>query len=116
MIDHLPECPATEVSMSGHSTPPPDYELTYTVCICDRLRACEQRVEREWIEHCNRVEQRVRDESWDHGMEVGTHSALDAAREAVAGQCGHTKSVSSTYQCDHDRALAAIDALREEEK
>lgn len=44
----------------------------------------------------------------------GWHEALDAARDAVAGQCGHTKSVSNIYECDHDRALAAIDALRQE--
>ena len=39
--------------------------------------------------------------------------ALDAARKAVARQCGHTKSVSTNYECDHDRAIAAINALQD---
>ena len=103
MTDHLPECwfsdPEKVPAVAVNDGWP---------CICDRLRACEQRVEREWIEHCNRVEQRVRDESWDHGMEVGTHSALDAAREAVAA-VGVRKDTSHDMRV---QALAAIDALR----
>jgi hypothetical protein len=35
MTDHLPECPC-----KGQNS-------DYIVCICDRLRACEQRVLRE---------------------------------------------------------------------
>ena len=109
-MGHLPECKALD-------TMPEATRMFYSTsrqwfwehgCICDRLRACEQRVEREWIEHCNRVEQRVRDESWDHGMEVGTHSALDAAREAVAA-VGVRKDTSHDMRV---QALAAIDALR----
>lgn len=44
---------------------------------------------------------------------AGYAAALDAAREAVARQCGHTKSVSTNYECDHDRAIAAINALQD---
>ena len=99
MSEHLPEC---------IEYPIPDFNNGVWLCICPALRACEQRVEREWIEHCNRVEQRVRDESWDHGMEVGTHSALDAAREAVAA-VGVRKDTSHDMRV---QALAAIDALR----
>ena len=86
--DHQPEC-----YLSG----PP------SLCpMCEALRACEQRVFHEQIE------------GRQHDMVVAYLRGLDAARDAVAGQCGHTKSVSSIYQCDHDRAVAAIDALRGE--
>ena len=109
MTDHLPEC---------IEYPIPDFNNGVWLCICPALRACEQRVEREWIEHCNRVEQRVRDESWDHGMEVGTHSALDAAREAVAAmppmEGWKTRPVGRVDLVDKWSALAAIDALRGE--
>ena len=53
----------------------------------------------------------------ERAMEIAYSAGLDdglvMAQKAVARQCGHTKSVSSNYLCDHDRALAAIDALKE---
>lgn len=97
MSDHLPECPATEVSMSGHNTPPPDYELTYTVCICGLLHACEKR---------GREDERKRSvlliaDAYGKG--------LDAAREAVA-----TTPVMTGGYATKQADLAAIDALRGE--
>lgn len=71
MSDHLPECP---VAPRRGTINPSD-------CICDRLRACEQRV-------------------------------LDAAREAVAA-VGVRKDTSHDMRV---QALAAIDALRKEQK
>ena len=38
MSDHLPECPCY-------------LALRENVCICDRLRACEQRVDKAWHEY-----------------------------------------------------------------
>ena len=85
MSEHLPECPTAWMRD----------------CICTELRLCEQRIREEWYE--------AQSEAWEQGF----HHALDAAREAVARQCGHTKSVSTNYECDHDRAIAAINDLQD---
>ena len=39
MSDHLPECPVIIYEAVGHR-----YVVAADLCICDRLRACEQRV------------------------------------------------------------------------
>lgn len=106
MSDHLPECPCANTS--AH----PDGCLCCEVsspCICDRLRACEQRVADE-------IWGAIRDGSqYKSGFEGG----LDAAREAVDAMV--------TQDCPDNLArwvwpygpkemqrdaLAAIDALR----
>ena len=87
MSEHLPECPTAWMRD----------------CICTELRLCEQRIREEWYE--------AQSEAWEQGF----HHALDAAREAVARTCGHTKHQGGR-SCAHDDALAAIDALREEQK
>ena len=95
MSDHLPECGVRKpCGVCGN--------ITYGVCICDRLRACEQR-------------------SYSLGIEVGKHdgwlagyaAALDAAREAVAElwKDGDVASDDAVWIV-HDDALAAIDGLR----
>lgn len=81
MSDHLPECRRWFTDM-----PEPD-----ECPACEMFRACEQRVEREWIEHCNRMEAR----------------ALQAARDAVAAT---DAPCSGLCECI-PQALAAIDAL-----
>ena len=72
--EHLPECPRIEYIVNRHG-----YTLTAgsNVCMCNALRACEQRV-------------------------------LDAAREAIKKQALYLDP-----ECEY-RALAAIDALRDD--
>ena len=80
------------------------------VCICDRLRACEQRVRQD-------EQQKIRSAHLT-GIQVsevnkayvsGYKRALDAAREAVA-------ALHIDYPSGVTAALAAIDALREAQK
>jgi hypothetical protein len=67
-----------------------------TECICDRLRACEQRL---WQQPLLAVSRRA-----------GWNDALIAAREAVAAlDIGRDVRFSVDVRAD---ALAAIDALR----
>ena len=91
MSDHLPECPHSE----------PDLNPGFLVmCICDRLRACEQRVledERALIA----VEQTTLAE-----LNAEYRKGLDAAREAVER--------ASSFMQPLGPALAAIDVLRGE--
>lgn len=86
MSDHLPECLL------------PDFDKGVWVCCCAQLRACEQR-------------------SYTLGIEVGKHdgwvaghaAGVQAARDAVAARR------DQGYPGIND-ALAAIDALKEEDK
>jgi hypothetical protein len=108
MTDHLPECPWAD---RGFAFP----------CICDRLRACEQRVrdedQRILIKHG--AEQFVRGERI--GKAMGHAAGVQAARDAVARKAerGPLYSVrnSGSAQYGFDamarHALAAIDALRD---
>lgn len=94
MTDHLPECPVLD------SLPFIDEGWDEGPCICDRLRACEQRVFQEQIE------------GRQHDMVMAYLRGLDAAREAVAA-VGVRKDTSHDMRV---QALAAIDALREEKR
>lgn len=91
MSDHLPECwcAARCPKYVGATCPCRD-------CICDELRACEQRVNDEWVR--------------DYGGHRAFALGVQAAREAVAG-VGVRKDTSNDMRV---QALAAIDALREE--
>ena len=96
MSDHLPECPHSE----------PDLNPGFLVmCICDRLRACEQRVYDE------------RNEAWVKKCRASERHALDAAREAVenVNWFNDNGQMMSAIVATAD-ALAAIDALLEERK
>ena len=62
MSNHLPECFWGDVDEAGN----------IIICICQELRACEQRVRESWYE--------VQSETWEQGFKY----ALDAAREAVS--------------------------------
>lgn len=93
---HLPECLTTTY----------DAEVW---CICDRLRACEERLREGWcISSCGNTH-----------YTIGYEEGLDAARDAVAAQHLRTEDGQILRQggdWEHavDRALAAIDALRDQ--
>ena len=82
-MSHLPECWLSEGKFDA-------------LCMCDRLRACEERLRQGWcVSSCGNTH-----------YTIGYEEGLDAAREAVAG----LDSSDLIYEAD---ALAAIDALRE---
>ena len=74
-MNHLPECGYTPEQLgfgginSGIDSTQPF--ISGHPCICDRLRASEQRVREEWYE--------VQSETWEQGYKY----ALDAARQVV---------------------------------
>ena len=96
MIVHLPECPGSDpVWRGGYPTP----------CICDALRSCQERIDKDWEEMMRLVEANTR------------ITALEDAREAISALL-----VELEANHDEDRhdgaweALAVIDALREASK
>lgn len=95
MSGHLPECWASD-----------QIDRLDPLCICDRLRACEQRV----------VSGPMSMPSYLNGRQRGYAAGLDAARDAVAAVppidqwVDDNGLVSLVY--DKGEALAAIDALR----
>ena len=97
MSEHLPECPDQHSSHDG-------------TCICDRLRACEQRVREEEQSHLPAVLFGNGDEKAVLQIRDMAYAAgVQAARDAVAG-------VAVRKDTSHDmrvQALAAIDALKE---
>lgn len=88
MTDHLPECPMLDERYPKHPLEKCDY--------CEMLRACEQRVNDEWVR--------------DYGGHRAFALGVQAAREAVAA-VGVRKDTSNDMRV---QALAAIDALRGE--
>ena len=107
MTDHLPEC-------YWPDTP------ERAICICDRLRSCEQRVTERWESLRGWGESYAYKTGSDNGFDVGYAAGLDRAREAVAEtQRWHEFSWGmDDDECGEyvkaEEALAAIDALREE--
>lgn len=81
MSDHLPECGANDGSM---------------FCICDALRACEQRVFQEQIE------------GRQHDMVMAYLRGLDAAQEAIRNR----EDGDFFPWVQVEIALAAIETLR----
>ena len=80
-------------------------------CICDTLRACEDRVREDEQSHNFSP-----DIHWD-GMAEAYQRGLDAAREAVkhlqhSDDCYYAQGV--LCHCEIKRAITAIDALRKE--
>lgn len=109
---------------SGHLPKCGDWLLGNAFCICDRLRACEARLEDEWLGRYNAAEQRGYDAgfrngvletetTWTHTLRIkqaDTYAtALAAAREAVAAKWCCSNCIGSITN-----ALATIDALRGE--
>lgn len=89
MTEHLPECPTMDKGERG-------------ICICYRLRACEQRV---LLSKPNIELSAV------YGYEAGRSDGLSAARDAVAALPQHWPNSPALHR---GTALAAIDALRGE--
>ena len=108
---HLPEC--FMAARLGVDTYAPDVlaQMKRAGCICNRLRACEQRVRMEDDDYAYVSAQAEAD-----GRRRGWVEALDAAREAVAASSGHYDLCICDECYGTDAALAAIDALREEQK
>lgn len=98
MSSHLPEC-----SLGGNSL----YEWMDD-CICDNLRACEQRVR---VEKMADTEGHIRSVGRLEGHRAGYARALDDAALAVERGCAHTK-YENCYPCWHDQYAAKIRALR----
>ena len=102
---HLPECPVPEMQ-AGHGPLHPDDAQAN--CICDRLRACEQRVRMEDDDYAYVSAQAEAD-----GRRRGWVEALDAARDAVETVWTDDPSWDGTnWNNALCEALAAIDALR----
>ena len=97
MTEHLPECCVgtddckAEPCLRCHSC-----------CICEQLRACEQRMREEHRHRCS---------GCDWCYSDGVREALDAARKAVAACTSDRPSMRGMLISVND-ALAAIDALR----
>jgi len=88
--EHLPECPCHGLD---YIDAPPSYKMPS--CICDRLRACEQRV---------LLSKPSIGLSAVYGYKIGRADGLDAARDAVA-------AVMDNAAPTFAKALAAIDGL-----
>ena len=95
MTNHLPEC---------HTSMIPDFHNERWICICDQLRACEQRVlSLNPVGLGVLIAQRARER------------ALDAAREALDALPTEqtVKEGVSEFWVEINHAVAAIDALKE---
>ena len=99
-MNHLPECQSRNE----------DYGIEF-VCICDALRACEQRV-------LDSADQFVK--AHMEGKHVGFTLGVQAARDAVAGVTRYqdegingVEKNEDGWAIDRDEALSAIDALRQ---
>jgi hypothetical protein len=100
MADHLPEC------WAKHEDDPPAW------CICDELRACEQRVRGEEQQRIEAALMSVgqHDAAWELAIR---DKALREAREAVLGAVPLFDRFALGRRFRYE-ALAAIDALKEE--
>ena len=110
MTDHLPECLV------------PDFDKGRWSCICNQLRACEQRVfalHPEWTmtglckpdcAACRRLTELITE--WEDGYEKG----LGAAREAVSAVLAHEdhcrEKIRNYCNCSRFEALNAIDTIK----
>ena len=110
MTEHLPEC----LALLNDSTWDGD-------CICEALRACEQRVRRSlWLE-CYDAAMQTTESNYVWHEKRGYAAALDAAREAVVNRrILDPYDPSDPHDVAYDEAmkdsLAAIDALRKEDQ
>lgn len=105
MTEHLPECCVGENDCNANPC-----QRCHACCICEQLRACEQRMLDDGLPAAANHGQR--------GYEIGYAAALDAAREAVkhlqhSDDCYYEEGV--LCHCEIKRAITAIDALREKQ-
>jgi hypothetical protein len=99
-MDHVEECPSYYVDCWGTIC---DCDYSH-LCICDALRTCEARVH-EAAYQAGKA----------YGLTVNGYTrGLDAARESVAEVLAYESPMGPLIRSM--AALAAIDALREEEK
>ena len=97
MSGHLPECGVRKpCGVCGN--------ITYAVCICDRLRACEQRVRQD----CDDLG--LIGYGSERGYDDGYAAALDAAKSRARMQMER----NGVGEPEISLAVAAIDALRKE--
>ena len=113
MTDHRPEC----IYTPEHFDPEQNIVWGGKPCICEELRACEQRVNSSNLTMWNHTQEEAQHMinaglgiAWKDGFKEG----LDAAREAlvIAERRLHFDGEDNRWIVEID-ALAAIDALRE---
>ena len=118
-MNHLPECGYTPEQLgfgginSGIDSTQPF--ISGHPCICDRLRACEQRVNSSNLTMWDRTQEQAQQMvtsglgiAWKDGFKEG----INAAREAVAAlQMGVLTTVDLLLK--RQDALAALDTLKE---
>ena len=109
LMNHLPECTYEPAQIDMEQ----GIEWGGKPCICDRLRACEQRVNSSNLTMWDRTQEQAQQMvtsglgiAWKDGFKEG----INAAREAV-------RTIASDDLCcmcptDEGLTLAAIDALR----
>jgi hypothetical protein len=126
-MNHQPECLSADAE--GRRSEAPIYGL---LCICDRLEACEKRIQADaWKRYSAAMQ-----DGWEQpkNRQAAMNAALDAAREAVAAALAKGLATSTdgalyffelsgdpdfpnngyyvTFR--KDSLIAAIDALRRE--
>lgn len=109
MSGHLPECPAADPVWH------PDYSAP---CICDALRACEQRVREEESRNViGSVSLAAIGEANLQQYQLGFSEGLDAAREAVVLVIETMQFFGQDVSYIHPSYfVSAIDNLLEEQK
>lgn len=98
MTDHLPECDTFRFT----------YGEGYGGCICEWLRACEERVEETWSAIAGR-------DQYAEGYRAALNVALEAVETLplIVRFVKENKTKLIDQLIDRDEAVAAIDALRE---
>ena len=88
---HLPECPFR----ADHATLPQTRSL---ICICDELRACEQRMANKYLSHVQ------------HDIRFGREEGL---REAEAAVAAIPECIACEIECQYCNLRDALAAIRE---
>lgn len=131
MAEHLPECPILKPCCDDEQFPEHGFCGNYVgrclhcmaECICDALRACEERVSRAFHEAGYAAGYgAAMDDGWGEPGHIkeAVAAALDAAREAVSAVLAHEDhckgQIRNYCNCSRFEALNAIDALSEEKE
>ena len=112
MTDHLPEC---------HTSMIPDFHNERWICICDQLRACEQRVNSSNLTMWNRTQEQAQHIinagigiAWKDGFKDGLEAAREAVDSMVIDTVGNSAAEHLRNKAVVSQAIAAIDALRKD--
>lgn len=97
-MTHLPECYWPDLPERS-------------ICICDRLRACEHRVTERWESLRGWGESYAYHTGSNNGFDAGYTSALHAVRERIMRL---PYDIDDKIVIDRDEVLGWIDALRGE--